>query len=81
MVYSRATTSAMALRPVLPADFLPVFAEGAIFCGVVVSCCSKLNIVADRDARAHEMLSMERNATTVAKGKQLYVLTEFLAVG
>ena len=36
IVYSRATTSAMALRWVLPAGFL-VFAEGAIVCGADVS--------------------------------------------
>jgi hypothetical protein len=39
IVYSRATTSAMALRWVLPAGFL-VFAEGAIVCGEVLSWCS-----------------------------------------
>lgn len=37
IVYSRATTSAMALRPVLPAGFL-VFALGAIVCGEVLVC-------------------------------------------
>lgn len=38
IVYSRATTSAIALRWVLPAGFLVVFAEGAI-AGEKVSCC------------------------------------------
>jgi hypothetical protein len=52
IVYSRATTSAIALRWVLPAGFL-VFALGAIVCGGVVSWCSNLR-VARIDARARD---------------------------
>lgn len=75
IVYSRATTSAMALRWVLPAGFL-VFAEGAIVCGADVSWNSKfavLRLVVDVH-KAHRTRSKKERS-------QLNVLTEFVAVG
>jgi hypothetical protein len=61
MVYSRATTSAMALRPVLPAGFLPVcFAVGAIVCEDGVSRCPKVKKVARAQSRLKRTVVTER---------------------
>jgi hypothetical protein len=76
MVYSRATTSAMALRPPLPAGF---FAAGAIVCGEFVSwwynwCCI-------RDASAWAQAQQENLLLYPNNEIRAYVLTEFLGGG
>jgi hypothetical protein len=79
IVYSRATTSAMAERPVLPAAFFAVGAISAevVLADVLVNNCV-LIIVANRELHCGDYRKLGSRGQ-VFDG--LYVLTEVLAAG